>query len=113
MNELPQIPSCTGCGACCLHLTIPPFDSYDDDDYDFKILPDAMKVELQAEWDRVFGHEAERYEGRLGNSTGKPCCWLDMETRRCRNYEHRPTICADFEPGCAVCLEDREIHGIS
>lgn len=112
-TELPQVvPSCTGCGACCLHLGIPPFDMYDDDDFDFKILPDALKLDLQAEWDKHFGHEAERYDGRIPNATGGPCYWLDLETKRCRNYEHRPACCREFEPGCDICLEDRELAGI-
>mgnify|MGYP003580021139 CR=1 FL=1 len=43
---------------------------------------------------------------------GKPCIWLDIESRTCRNYEYRPAVCRRFEPGCDTCLEYREENGI-
>lgn len=113
-QELPVLHrvSCDGCGACCLHLGIPPFDSYDDDDIEFALLPQELKDELTAAWDVYFAQEAARYETKIPNATGTPCCWLDLETRRCRQYEYRPDICSRFEPGCEICLEDRMLAGI-
>ena len=35
MSYLPIITDCKGCGACCGHLTLPPFASYDADDFEF------------------------------------------------------------------------------
>lgn len=97
------------CGACCLHMGMPPFDCYDDDDIEFVGLPDELKRELEQVWDSHFGDQKEKFEGRISNNTGGACAWLDLETRKCRHYEHRPAICRNFEPGCDVCQEDREI----
>lgn len=104
--------SCEGCGACCTHLTMPPFDSYDEDDLDFERLPDALKRELEEKWDVTFGDRRHEFEGRLPNSIGGPCSWFDLETKRCRNYEHRPVCCREFVPGNDICLEDREAEGV-
>lgn len=61
---------------------------------------------------------------------GTPCCWLEMDTRICRYYEHRPSFCRHGQehpycdqrdgndsrdqapwiyPGNANCVEWREI----
>lgn len=38
-----------------------------------------------------------------------PCMWLDLETRKCRHYEHRPNICRDtLERNDAGCRTYRE-----
>lgn len=37
-----------------------------------------------------------------------PCCWLDPITKRCLHYEHRPTICREFEMGGVDCRGWRE-----
>ncbi len=107
LNQLP-ILDCLNppCGACCLHFTIPPFDcmcslGFDGDDFeddvDFSRLPDHLKAEL------VALYESDR------SNLPMPCPWLDPATRKCRNYEHRPVTCREFQPGCNICLEDREI----
>lgn len=86
-----------------MHLTLPPFDSYDDDDCDFETLPTELQQELVEAFDRIFPESGERIPG----STGVPCMWLDMETKTCRHYEHRPCCCREFQPGNEICLEDR------
>ncbi len=42
------------------------------------------------------------------------CIWLDMETRQCRYYKHRPTICSGdaVEIGNDACLTWRKDFGI-
>jgi len=93
--SLPLIPSCTGCGACCLRMTLPPvMTEYPEDATWWRNLPGKLKAEIEA---------AEQTDRFL-----QPCIWLDLETRQCRNYEHRPPTCREFVPGCEVCLEDRE-----
>ena len=81
-----------------MHMTLPPFDDYDDSDVEFAMLPEELKRELQVRWD--------------SNAVGEPCCWLDLETKRCRHYEHRPVVCSRFEPGGEICREDREAVGL-
>jgi Fe-S-cluster containining protein len=42
----------------------------------------------------------------------RPCVWLDLETRRCKHYEHRPDICRNFDLGCPACRRHRDRHGV-
>lgn len=97
--------TCDGCGACCMHMGVPPFDEFDgaidDQDIEYQRLPDELKREIDEAWDK-------------GTTwfVNKPCIWLDLETRKCRHYEHRPLVCERFEPGNPICIEDRQLLGI-
>lgn len=44
---------------------------------------------------------------------GSPCIWLDLETKKCMHYEHRPQMCRDFEAGNPHCLRFREVFEIA
>lgn len=33
-----------------------------------------------------------------------PCFWYDAAAGRCKNYERRPNVCRNFEPGCLPCF---------
>ena len=103
--DLPTINEgmCNNCGACCMHIGMPPFASFDD--YEFQILPSHLKRELRSHRNEVLG-PAEAH------GTGNPCLWLNLATRQCRHYEHRPFCCREFRPGSDVCLDDRELCGI-
>ena len=109
-KELPTInhEMCQDCGACCMRMGIPPFFSYDDDDYDFLLLPNKLKRELEAAFDRLIGPA----KVRIPSSTGQPCIWLDRKTLGCRHYEQRPFCCREFQPGSEVCLDERALQGI-
>lgn len=117
-KELPtiQAASCENCGACCMHMRSPPsvvmwendqpvlrtsngIDS-DKDDYDWLMAApeEARQIKL-ARMDSDAPDEC-------------PCCWLDLETKRCRFYEFRPGICRDFELGSPECLAHRASRGI-
>ena len=37
-----------------------------------------------------------------------PCCWLDPETKECRWYEYRPSICREFPMGGEGCRSWRK-----
>ena len=103
--------NCDDCGACCMEVGAPPGYTWlmesspesrsgwpDKDDIErAKHLPaDARKAIL----------EADREDD------ARPCCWLDVENRRCRFYEHRPQICRDYELGSEDCLRYREVYEI-
>ena len=99
MTELPLLdsnPKCIGCGACCMMMTVPPDCGEPEDDAWWESLPESLQEEIGA---------VEGY--------GQPCIWLDIETRRCKHYEHRPPTCRKFNPGNAVCEEDRLREGIN
>ena len=100
-NHLPVITECfEGCGACCNQQSSPP--GYvavvagawrDQDDIErVRNLPEQARVELDAYMQTEM-------------KDGQPCIWLDLDTRRCRFYEHRPSICRDFEVGSDACLQ--------
>lgn len=42
-----------------------------------------------------------------------PCYWYDQETRKCKQYAHRPQLCRDFEVGSESCIRFREIFNIT
>ena len=107
-EQLPQIVvTCDGCGACCMGMGVPPFDEHgvnpvavaeDDQDIEYQALPAYLKAEVDAAWERG-----------TASFAGKPCIWLDLDTQRCKHYEFRPVVCAEFDPGNDICLEDIEI----
>ena len=90
--------TCEGCGACCMHIGIPPFGEWngDTEDPEFDALPEELRQEIL---DRT---EEESW-------AFKQCLWFDRETRRCKHYDLRPLICVAFEPGNPVCLEDIKV----
>lgn len=72
-------------------MEIPPFDEAEDEDAE---LPESLRLELAAA-------KANRTRGLL------PCIWLDMASRKCRHYDHRPKTCREFVPGGEICEEDQ------
>jgi len=92
-----QIPSCEGCGACCMEMGSPPFDSFPSEDggaSEIDCLPPHVLAEYEA------GMRIRREDGF---PDGVPCFWLDAD-RRCQYYEHRPSVCRLFARGSADCL---------
>jgi Fe-S-cluster containining protein len=85
------IVSCDRCGACCMQQGHPP---YTDDELQF--VPDELLESINGHLSQL---EADDF--------GEPCIWLDSDTKQCRNYEHRPQVCRDFERGCDSCVELR------
>ena len=45
--------------------------------------------------------------------TERPCVWLDLETRECMFYEHRPQICRDLAVGSQGCKSWRKLYQIA
>ena len=90
-----QILNCDNCGACCMEMRTPPFIG---DEY-FS-LPDDLFVEV------IEAVQSDR-------PPESPCIWLDLETRQCRHYEHRPDICRDeLECGDKACRAWRKEYKI-
>lgn len=81
---------CSGCALCCLFTSIPPFT-----DAEFA----SLRLDLRA--------GIERYRAAPWYRDGHACLWLDSGVGTCRNHEHRPAICREFERGGARCLELR------
>lgn len=118
-HSLP-ILSCDGCGACCVGVCSPPgmYAAYASPSWDGVFLRDhedhdhwqAMPQTLQQELADYYAAQARLPVGerRMGH---EPCIWLDQETRRCLHYEHRPTVCREFERGGVHCRQWREIMG--
>lgn len=96
--------SCDGCCACCMHAFEPPFAGVNGvaagpDPY-WENLPEILKSEI----------ETFRNTVRPRSQGDAPCLWLDLATKRCRHYEHRPNLCRDFELGGAQCLGFIDLH---
>lgn len=121
--SLPQITSCSGCGACCLHVGTPPgFAAWfpppgkslkDTADYRRVMKEDAAIVAaMPASVTRslVEGFREAWQTNRSGQSV--PCFWWDSETRRCKHHEHRPSVCRKFERGGEDCRRLRDEYKI-
>lgn len=122
--ELPVVTAadCVGCGACCRHMGSPPMyalfhpppgqriaESWQqDEDY---ITWSQMPAELRSELDAYY--QARRARSSADPDYETPCFWYDHERHCCKHYEHRPSICREFEPGCEACHIHRSTHGIS
>ena len=72
---------CTNCGACCVDQII-PLNQLERK----TTLPEHM--DGYGNLKRVNGH----------------CIFFDPKIRQCTNYEHRPTVCRDFDSGCGRCI---------
>lgn len=115
MLGLPIIDNCDGCGACCMSQCSPPGYLFPKGEsarhwMEKRDLDRYMSLPLGAQRD------LEEYIERLNRGeTGDadPCCWFDLETRRCKWYEHRPQICRDFDVGEASCRLWRIEHDIN
>lgn len=138
-NKLPQLPvtACDGCGVCCFHMGYPafirPVDPVDASQIDamerkqgrkfsasqradliagrvgetyWHLLPEDLRQEL----DRyVASYQPPEYGGEIDTFDG-PCIWLDLESRRCRHHQHRPSVCRDFETGNPQCHQWRDVY---
>jgi Fe-S-cluster containining protein len=54
-----------------------------------KLPPDARAT--------IVEHLEKLKSGERGRNGDQPCIWLDPKTMGCRFYEHRPSICRNFE----------------
>jgi Fe-S-cluster containining protein len=63
----------------------------------------AMPSELRDELRQYIAAYQKPADGELDG----PCCWFDMETRRCRHHEYRPAVCRDFRIGSRGCHQWR------
>lgn len=73
--------SCDNCGACCIGTLVEL--RFGD------MIPPELTEEI----------EGKTYLRRIDGH----CILLDMETRRCKDYEHRPVTCRNFERGGGTC----------
>lgn len=80
-------------------------ENADDEDYQRAMaLPEELKRELLTYRDRLVAGET--------HPRGGVCLWLDEATGGCRHYEHRPSICREFEICSEECHSWREYYSI-
>lgn len=88
-------PACRFCAACCVNVGRPPFQAEE--------IPD-----LPPEVRRILAWFDRRDPQRTARVT--PCYCLNLATRRCLIYEHRPRACREFRPDGPVCRELRRAY---
>jgi Fe-S-cluster containining protein len=112
--------SCEGCGACCREMHSPPgwasfagpaadywianADPEDEDWQIFQAIPEPIKQELREFYAEDFIKEGDPHDA---------CFWYDAEKKQCKHYEHRPTICREFEIGEPACHRWRRLYQIT
>lgn len=108
MKSLPVVTNCDGCGACCTGQAALPVNMVGST-FRMPSCSPPLPPELEAE----LREAAERFEREGWPADGTPCIWYDAEARRCRHYEHRPTLCRDeVEPGDDACRRWRRASGV-
>lgn len=95
-----QPTNCDGCGVCCMHMATPP---YSEAEY-----RNLMQNHNTVFVDLLKARESRRMQWEVHGQDFIPCGFLDMVTRQCRHYEHRPEICRDFELGGDDCMAFRK-----
>jgi Fe-S-cluster containining protein len=83
--ELATPVDCGGCGACCLHISAPPFKSIE-----LAQLPAWARGEVV-------------HARHTAKDNGGPCAWFDIDAKICRNHAIRPLACRDFDAGGEAC----------
>lgn len=100
-SQVLPILNCDDCGACCMSMCSPPFLGPDDPER--LALPAAVRHEYE---------QGMRQRDRDGWPDDVPCFWFDPQTKRCRNYEHRPSVCRDFDIGSEGCRSWRDEYNV-
>ena len=95
MDALPIIDSCDECGVCCMHMAVPPYS--DGEFIPMSVMHDLADVQ-----------ESRRLQLAAWGTDFVPCGFLDLVTRKCRHYDHRPAVCREFERGGEECREFRD-----
>ena len=80
--------TCHRCGKCCENQPQPPWGPADTEWW--CALPAMLRAEI-----RGSAHHDD-----------DPCLWLDLKTRTCLHYEHRPPICRS-DPDGEACIYER------
>ncbi len=95
--------TCEGCGACCLHMSSPP---YDDEERDLlrENLPKVYADFLAVEATRVL-------QLQVVGTDFIPCGFFNLITRKCIHHNHHPDVCERHEVGGIYCLEMRKDAG--
>lgn len=108
LRKLPRVDNCNDCGACCTGQAALPIHLVGRQDLrtpGVNPLPPDLKAELQA---LVIEYLTTEFP-----PDDSPCIWYDAQTKRCRHYDYRPTLCRDeVKPGDAACLRWRLDCGI-
>ena len=97
--------TCGGCGVCCFHMGYPAFKEPYEQSYDREYWL-SMPAELRQELITYIKSYQSPPRGELDG----PCFWLDLETRRCKHHQHRPTVCRTFETGSSGCRQWRQAY---
>lgn len=95
--NLPVIESCEGCGACCMQTAVPPFVVINGQhEAILRGVPQQLIDEIMPYW-----------EIRM-DMPEQSCMWYDSFNCCCRQYEHRPQACRDFEINSGSCHAIRD-----
>lgn len=99
-TKLPVFYNCAKCpGFCCTYPTI------EVSDYDIKRLAKRFGIgfrKARAKFTKPDGEGGRIMRHRWDDLFKTACQFLDIKTRRCTVYEHRPNACRQY-PGAVRC----------
>ncbi|TWU57829.1 YkgJ family cysteine cluster protein [Rubripirellula reticaptiva] len=104
--KLPTIEDCGDCGVCCMHMGYPPY-LRGENGGPVEEYWTTMPADLKREWLAY----VESYDVPDDELDG-PCVWLDLDTKRCKHHESRPSVCRDFRVGSQGCRDWRTAYGL-
>ncbi len=94
-DALPDASACHYCAACCVSVGRPPFQPEEIA---------ALPAEIQQIVVWFNRHDPQR------TAQVTPCYFLNLATRMCLIYEHRPQACHEFRPDGQICRELRRAY---
>ena len=98
------VVTCDGCGVCCLHMSVPPYD-----DEELEIM-EALNPNVYADFRSV--EATRKLQLATVGTDFIPCGFLDVRTRRCIHHDYVPDVCGRFVVGDVFCLNFRKDAGL-
>jgi Fe-S-cluster containining protein len=102
--EILPVLTCDGCGVCCMHMSVPPYEFWEVEELQ------REHPEVAADFKAV--EESRALQLKVHGTDFIPCGFFDMVTRKCRHNEHKPEVCQVFDRGGEYCMGMRQDAGL-
>ena len=76
---------CDGCGLCCMHMSVPPYDEWEEErlrEDNGQVYADLMAVK-----------ETRDLQLKVTSVDFVPCGFFNQVTRKCIHHDNKPDMC--------------------